>query len=263
MKIHTYKITGLLLIFAVMGALSSCGGRKAKSTDETELSFMVFAGAGMSDAVTEIIDSFETRYLVQASTNLASSGTLARQIEQGASPNVFIAASTKWADYVDSLGFVVHPYKETITKNSIVLIAPKDSQMDSIEINNSLDLIPLLGDGRLSMGNPQHVPAGEYAKQSLEYYGWYEKLNDKILPAKDVRSALMVVELGEAPLGIVYKTDALKSEKVKIIGTFPEESHVPINFVSMACSDDEATILLYNYLKSEEASTIWKKYGFN
>jgi len=113
------------------------------------------------------------------------------------------------------------------------------------------------------MGDPEHVPAGLYAKQALGYFGWYKKLSEKMLPAKDVRSALMVVEMGEAPVGIVYRTDAQKSEKVKVIGTFPDRSHQPIVYVSSVCRESGLSKEFYDYLKSEQATPVWVKYGFN
>ncbi len=223
---------------------------------------MVFAAASLTDVLDEIVDSFEVKYNVEVKTNMASSGKLARQIEQGGQPDVYISASKKWANYVDSLGYILKGFKSELAYNELVLIAPVESSLNVASIDKDLDFNALIGDGKLSMGDPSHVPAGKYAKQSLAYYSWYKNAYEKMLPAKDVRSALMYVEMNEAPVGIVYKTDALKSKKVKILNTFPEESHKPIVYVGGACSESTVGKEFFNYLKSPETKAIWEKYGF-
>ncbi|MCW3807984.1 molybdate ABC transporter substrate-binding protein [Plebeiibacterium marinum] len=250
-----YKNIILSIIFL---GLFSCTPIKK----EQKQSITVFSGAGLTDVLTEIVDSFEVKNHIKVKTNLASSGTLARQIEQGEVPDVYISASKKWADYIDSLGFTLANYKQGVAINNMVLIAPKNSTLNIAAIDSSLDIASILKDERLSMGDPAHVPAGKYAKQALEYYGWYKPLKDRILPAKDVRSALMVVELGETPLGIVYKTDALKSEKVRILTTFPSKSHIPISFIASVLKDNKLAKDFYTFLSAEEMKSVWEKHGF-
>ncbi len=256
----------LLAVFTSIILFASCGSGSSNNekSDQAnnEESIMVFAGASLTDVLSEIIDSFEIQYKVNVKTNMASSGTLARQIEQGATTDIYISASKKWADYVDSLGYIIDGYKKQVATNELVLIAPKTSNIQVNSIDSTLSLLALLGDNRISMGDPLHVPVGKYAKQSLEYFGWYQQLNAKILPAKDVRSALMVVEMEEAPIGIVYKTDALKSEKVKILNTFPEKSHMPIVFIAGLINENNVAKEFFAYLSSEEPRKIWAKYGF-
>jgi molybdate transport system substrate-binding protein len=246
--------------------LISCGTGQVKEAAYGEAGqhqpIMVFAGAGLTDVLSEIIDSFEILNPIKVQTNMASSGTLARQIEQGADPDIFISASTHWADYVDSLGYILPGTKVPIAKNELVLIAALNSSVKVAAIDSSLDFMSLLGKYRLSMGDPAHVPAGSYAKESLEYYGWFDKLEGKILPAKDVRSALMVVEFDEAPLGIVYHTDAQKSDKVIILGTFPETSHKPIVYVGGLCKENDMAKVFFEYLTGNASQTIWAKHGF-
>ena len=244
-------------------SIVSCSNSNQSKTDSKTKSIMVFSAASLTDVLNEIVDSFEVKYAVKVKTNMASSGTLARQIEQGGQPDIYISASKKWANYVDSLGYIQQGFKSTIAKNHLVLIAPHSSIIQASSIDSTLDFISLVGKNRLSIGDPAHVPAGRYAKQSLEYYGWYSKLDDKILPAKDVRSALMVVEMEEAPMGIVYKTDALKSNKVKILNTFPENSHKPIMYVSGVINNNQIAKDFYKYLLADETKVIWEKYGFN
>ncbi len=254
-------------VIAISYLVFSCGtgagtGNKNEGHTGQGKTIMVFAGASLTDVLSEIIDSFEVKHQVEVKTNMASSGTLARQIEQGESPDVYISASRKWANYVDSSGFILKEYKSEIAQNDLVLIAPQGSDIEVPAIDSSLVFPSLLGSGRLSIGDPLHVPAGKYAKQSLEYFGWYGQLDKKTLPAKDVRSALMVVEMGEAPLGIVYRTDALKSKKVRILNTFPEKSHKPIVYVAGVCQDNKLAKDFFVYLNSDETKDIWIKYGF-
>lgn len=228
----------------------------------TKDEIMVFSAASLTDVVKEIAAAFEDEYHARVKTNMASSGTLARQIAQGVVPDVYISANRRWMDYVDSLEYMK---KETIKKiagNKLVLITPLSDSRTSVAIDRSLDMSALLGDSRLSIGDPAHVPAGKYAKEALAYFGWESVLEKHALPAKDVRSALMVVEMGEAPLGIVYRTDALKSRKVKVIGTFPEQAHQPIVYVAGVCSGNEKAGAFMLFLVSEASTEIWCKSGF-
>ncbi len=262
------KFNYTIILIAVNIALTSCwpgnkGTRKTtKNMSGEKQSIMIFSAASLTDVLSEIVDSFEVRNNIKVKTNLASSGTLARQIEQGGSPDVYISASKKWSNYIDSLGYNLNGYKSDIAQNELVLIAPLTSTLEVPVIDSALDFTSLHGTKRLSVGDPSHVPAGRYAKQALKHFGWYRQLDNKILPAKDVRSALMVVEMEEAATGIVYLTDALKSDKVKILSSFPVKSHQPIEYVAGVCNDNDAAKDFFAYLNSNETKTIWKKYGF-
>ena len=145
----------------------------------------------------------------------------------------------------------------------MVLIAPLNSKLDSFAFSSEIDL-PELFEGRISIGDPQYVPAGAYAVQIFKRLDCEKKMESRFLPAKDVRSALVVVELGEVEAGIVYKTDALKSKKVKIITEFPDSLHEPVNYfmVMIKNQKNELSTNLYNYIVSDEMASVWKKYGF-
>ncbi len=223
----------------------------------------VAAGAGMKEVVTEIIDSFKVHYPnVEFATNWAASGVLAKQMKQGNVPDVFFAANKKWVDYVDSLGLVVNHQRAVIAKNELVLVAPKHSAINPVQFGNQLDLNYLIGDGHLSIGDPSYVPVGAYAKQSLEYYGLFDNVKSKLMMAKDVRSALWVVELGEAPLGIVFRSESYRSKKVKELAVIPAKSHKPIVFIASLCSVSSESEAFYKYLKSNTAQKIILKNGF-
>ena len=265
MKKKVIQWNSVIALVTLALFLYACGTGKSKTgknEEGTEQQIMVFAAASLTDVLSEIIDSFEVKTHIMVQTNMASSGTLARQIEQGGSPDIFISASKKWANYVDSMGLILPGFREEIAQNELVLIAPINTTLKAEKIDSTLDFISLTGTGRLSIGDPAHVPAGKYARQSLEYFGWYKPLENKTLPAKDVRSALMVVEMEESPIGIVYKTDAMKSGKVIILTKFPDKSHKPIVYVAGVCKDNPAAKEFFTFLNSGETLPIWVKYGF-
>ena len=253
---------GFGLLAGLVGMVFLSPGCQQKEKKNQAEPLVVYAAASLTDVIGEIIDSFEIRHQVRVRTNLASSGTLARQMEQGGDPDIYISASLKWADYIDRLGLILPGFKSEIARNALVFIAPKKSKLQIDTINSSLNLLSLLGNERLSMGDPSHVPAGQYALQSLNYYQWYENLNNRILPAKDVRSALMMIEIEESPLGIVYQTDAFKSKGVKILKKVPEESYEPISYIAGLCRNSKYGKEFFLYLQSDEAKGIWEKYGF-
>ena len=240
-------------------ASMSCGHQQSI----TDNSLLVYSGAGLTDVIAELKDSFQVKYTTKVNLNLASSGTLARQIEHGGAPDVYISASMRWANYVAELGSVVDSSMCDVCYNNIVIIAPVDSKIDSLVIDSRLDISKVLKGKYLAIGNPAHVPVGKYAKQSLDYYQQYDLLLPFLLMAKDTRSALMTVEMGEAALGIVYYTDALRSDKVKIVAILPEESHTKIRYVASLCKDEALSRSFLSYISSEEIQWIWSKHGFN
>ena len=224
---------------------------------------MIFAGVGMKNAVTEIIDSFSTVHpKIKILSNWAPSGILAKQIAQGQIPDVFISANQKWTHYVDSLGCIIDGRTMAVAKNEIVLVAPIDAKVDSLKFDSSLDLSGLLNGGLLSIGDPAYVPVGNYAKQALEYYQLYPQVAAQLVPARDVRSTLWVVELGEAAAGIVFRSEANKSKKVKTIALIPPESHKAITFLASQCKNTVEAREFYNFLNTTKARNIWVKHSF-
>ena len=247
----------LLLVFLLF--LSGC--RSAENSPKEEI--LVYCAASLTDVITEITRDFESGSGVNVNLNLASSGTLARQIEMGATPDLYISANREWLDYLGQKEKLEADTKTIIAQNTLVLIAPATSKLEPVPYSSKLSL-PALLNGRFSIGDPQHVPAGNYAIELLNTLGWLEELQSGFLPAKDVRSALMVVELSEAEAGIVYKTDALKSDKVKIITEFPDSLYSPVtyNMGIIKGQKNDRSLQLYNYIVSEKMLTVWKKYGF-
>ena len=251
------KLKIMLTVSIVLG-LVGCGHKTKKGNE----ALLVYSGAGLTDVISELRDSFQVKYPTKVDLNLASSGTLARQIEHGAAPDIYISASLRWANYVQDLGCVVDSVMQDVCYNDIVIIAPFDSKITADQLDSTFNLAPLLDGQYLAIGNPAHVPVGKYAKESLVYYKRYEALEKQLLMAKDTRSALMTVEMGEAAMGIVYYTDALRSEKVKIIGLWPEQSHTCIRYIASLCQEEDLAKTFLAYITSDKVLVIWEKHGF-
>ena len=252
------------LIVCVLFSLVFSGvfGNRAEATDEKVI---VFAAASTTNALTDIGKIFMERKMGEFTPSFASSSTLAKQIENGAPANIFLSADQKWMDYLAEKKMIDSASRNDLLGNRIVLIAPADSKLGSIAVTSTLKLSELLAGGRLAMGDPDHVPAGIYGKKALESLNLWPSIQDRIARANDVRAALLLVERGEAPLGIVYATDAAISDKVKVVGLFPEDSHPPIVYpvAVVAGQDTPATHRFLVFLKSPEAKAIFEKYGFS
>lgn len=180
-----------------------------------------FAAASLTNALQDIAAQYKKEKQVDVVASYASSSTLARQIEQGAPVDLFISADQQWMDYAIDKQQMVANTRYTLLGNELVLIAPKDSKITKVEIDKKTDWKKLLEGGRLAVGDPDHVPAGIYAKESLENLGAWATLAPEMARANNVRSAMALVERAEAPLGIVYGSDAIASDKVKVVGGIP------------------------------------------
>ena len=224
----------------------------------------IFAAASLTNALQDIAAQYQKEKQVDVVASYASSSTLARQIEQGAPADLFISASQQWMDYAIDKQQIVANTRYTLLGNTLVLIAPQDSKIDSVVIDKKTDWKKLLDGGRLAVGDPDHVPAGIYAKESLEHLDAWAVLAPEMARANNVRSAMALVERAEAPLGIVYGSDAIASNKVKVVGTFSEASHKPIEYPMAIVKGHENQNVndFYDYLKSPQATEIFKIYGF-
>ena len=224
----------------------------------------VFAAASLTDALGDVAQAWAKRGHPPIRTSYAASSTLARQIEQGADANIFASADEQWMDYLAGRGLIVPGTRRDLLSNQLVLIVPANAPKQ-VSIGSGLDLAALLGPaGRLAMGDPAHVPAGLYAKQALEKLGWWEAVAPRLARTDDVRGALLLVERGEAPAGIVYKTDAMISKAVMIAGVFPPGSHDPIAypFAMIRGHETPEARSLLDFLSGPEAKAIFAKRGF-
>jgi molybdate transport system substrate-binding protein len=224
----------------------------------------VFAAASVKNALDEIDAAYTAKTGVKIVASYAASSALAKQIEQGAPADIFFSADIDWMNYAIGKKVVGEPTRFNLLGNNLVLIAPKDSSINNVAIGPGFDLAKLAGDGKIATGDVKAVPAGKYAKAALEKLGAWQAVQSKFAMAESVRAALTLVARGEAVLGIVYSTDARVEPGVKIIGSFPADSHPPIVYpvAATVTANIEAAGYLA-FLRSSAAKAIFEKYEFN
>jgi molybdate transport system substrate-binding protein len=228
-----------------------------------EKSIIVFAAASMKNALDDVDAAFTKKSGIKVLASYAASSALMKQIEQGAPADVYVSADLKWMDYGSQKKLMNDNTRVNLLGNRLVLIAPKDSKIGSVAIAPGFDLARLAGDGRIAVGDVRAVPAGLYAKAALEKLGAWAAVEPKLAMAENVRAALILVARGEAPLGIVYETDAKVEPGVKIVGLFPEDSHPPIIYpvaLTTGAKPDAAQYL--EFLHTRAAKSVFESYGF-
>jgi len=245
-------------------ALAILFGPAVVPASAQDKSLTVFAAASMKNALDDIDTAYTGKTGVKIVASYAASSALAKQIEQGAPADVFVSADTDWMDYAANRKVISAPTRLNLLGNSIVLVAPKDSGIDKVTIGQGFDLAKLAGDGKIATGDVNAVPVGKYAKAALEKLGAWPAAAPKFAMAESVRAALTLVARGEAALGIVYATDARVESGVKIVGTFPMDSHPPIIYPVAATSTARPEAASYlAFLRSSAAKAIFEKYGFS
>ncbi len=225
----------------------------------------VFAAASLKNALDDIGRAFKAANGIQIVTSYAASSTLAKQIEQDAPADLFISADLDWMDYLAKRHLIKPGSRENLLGNSIVLVTPaKGGLTGTLTLAPGVPLAAALAGGRLAMADVGSVPAGKYGKSALEKLGLWTSVKDHIAQADSVRAALALVARGEAPLGIVYATDAAAEPSVKIVATFPESSHPPIIYpaAAIAASKSEEAPAFLAYLRSPAAVAAFRKQGF-
>jgi molybdate transport system substrate-binding protein len=222
----------------------------------------VFAAASLKDALDENAKAYQARADDRIVVSYAASSALAKQIEAGAPADLFISADLEWMDYLEQRRLIRADTRRNLLRNRLVLIAPADSKV-SVNIAPGFPLVALLGNGRLAMANPDTVPAGKYGKASLEALGVWKDIQSKVAAAENVRAALVLVSRGEAPFGIVYRTDAAAEAKVRVVGLFPENTHPPIIYpIAVTAAGKSAAAAFMSWLNKPEARAIFQKHGF-
>ena len=224
---------------------------------------VIFAAASLKDALDTINANWKKESGKQAVTSYAASSALAKQIEKGAPADIFVSADEDWMNYLAERKLIKPDTRFDLAGNRLVLIAPTDSKLTAT-IGQDFPLASLLGDGRLAMADTASVPAGKYGKAALEKLGAWDGVKDKIAQAENVRAALSLVSRGEAPLGIVYATDAKADPKVKVLNAFPESTHAPILYpiaITAASTNADAPAFLA-YLKTADAQGVFEAQGF-
>jgi molybdate transport system substrate-binding protein len=231
---------------------------------QAQNNMVVFAAASLKNALDEVAATWARDIGKPApKISYAASSALAKQIEQGAPADLFISADLDWMDYLAGKNLIKADTRFNLLGNKIALIAPKDSKTTSVTIKGA-DLAKALDGGRLSMANVDSVPAGKYAKSALERLGAWNDVKDHVAQAENVRAALLLVARGEAPLGIVYSTDAAAEPDVRVVATFPDDSHPPIIYpaaLTKESGDADAKAFL-DFLRSAKARLSFEKQGF-
>lgn len=222
----------------------------------------LYAAASLTDVLTELSDTYQKKHPgIVIKKSFAGSSTLARQIENGAPADIFISADNDWTDYLQKRELLLADSKNTVVTNELVLIAPSSSKV-RVKLDPEFNIDASFS-GRLCTGDTASVPAGKYAKQSLVFYNWWDKISSRIVGTEDVRTALAFVERAGCSLGIVYKTDAKLSKKVKVIATFPANSHKPIEYPGVLIKNaNEESKNFWMFLQSNDAKIVYQRYGF-
>lgn len=235
----------------------------AAPTFAQEKTLTVFAAASMKNALDDINAAFLKATGAKVTASYAASSALARQLEQGAPADIFASADLDWMDYSSQKKTIKDDTRVNLLGNKLVLIAPKDSKLTDVKVGSGPELANAIGDGRIATGEVNSVPVGKYAKGALEKLGIWASVQNKFAMADNVRAAMALVSRGEAVLGIVYETDAKVDPNVKIVGTFPADSHPPITYPVAATVNAKPEAAAYlNFLRSNTAKAVFEQYGF-
>jgi molybdate transport system substrate-binding protein len=238
-------------------------GQGAPATAQQK-SITVFAAASLKNALDDADKAFAAKTGIKIVASYAATSALAKQIEAGAPADVFISADLRWMDYAAQQKLIKPDTRFDLLGNKLVLIAAKDAPVGTVTIGPGFDIAKLAGDGRIAVADVKAVPAGRYAKAALESLGAWPAAEKKLAMAENVRAALAYVGRGEAPLGIVYATDAAVEPKVKVIGVFPGGSHpkiiYPVAATAATRKPDVAAYLVF--LRGTDARSVFERYGF-
>lgn len=244
------------------GLLWLTSGACALASPVQRPQILLFAAASLSDAMQEIAAAYQKTADVSVKSSFDSSSVLARQIEAGASAEVFFSADTAWMDYLQSRKLIQPATRRNLLGNELVLIAPAQSRI-RLKIAPRFPLATALGDGRLAIGDPDSVPAGRYARSALTSLGVWKEIEPRLARAENVRVALLYVDRGEAPLGIVYASDALADNNVRVVDTFPADSHEPIVYpIALTAAAHAQAAAFLGYLSGPQARDIFVRHGF-
>ncbi|MGH6990293.1 MAG: molybdate ABC transporter substrate-binding protein [Stellaceae bacterium] len=226
---------------------------------------LVFGAASLRNALGDAIAGYERSGGGKVIAAYAASSALARQLENGDDADIYISADLDWMNDVEKHHLIVATTRKNLLGNSLVLIAPRSGHAPMVGIRKGFDLRKLLGDGRLAMANPDAVPAGKYGKAALKYLGIWKDVKGRVAAAANVRAALLYVDRGETPYGIVYATDAASDKNVVVVGQFPRNSHPPIIYpvaLMKTASKKAAARKFLAFIESPAAKKYFEKQGF-
>ncbi|WP_295933759.1 molybdate ABC transporter substrate-binding protein [uncultured Xanthomonas sp.] len=226
----------------------------------------VFAAASLKESLDEAASAYQRASGTPVQVSYAASSTLARQVEQGAPADVFVSADQEWMDYLQQRKLIDPALRRDLLGNTLVLVAPAASKAQ-VDLRKPSALLAALGaQGRLAVGQTASVPAGKYARAALQALGQWDSVQPRLAESESVRSALMLVARGEAPLGIVYGSDAQAEPKVRVVATFPADSHAPIVYPVAplrASPQAKAAAEFVRWLGTPPAQAIFRRHGFS
>jgi molybdate transport system substrate-binding protein len=249
------RLAGVLAALGLLLPLSAQAAEK----------ITVFAAASLKNALDETIGAFTAETGTEVVASYAASSALAKQIEAGAPADLFISADIPWMNYLAERNLIDGASRVDLLGNALVLVAPAASSAGKIDLGRAADLSTVLGDGRLAVGQVDSVPAGKYAKAAMESLDLWAAMEPKLAQSDNVRAALALVSQGEAPLGIVYASDAVTDPGVKVVGTFPPGSHPPIIYPAALIRTEQpssAAADFLAFLKDDQAAAAFRKAGF-
>lgn len=247
-----------LVLLALQSAAPSAQARPAPRR------LLVFAASSLTDALNEAAAAYAAAGRPKPAFSYAASSVLARQIEQGAKADLFISADEAWMDYLAARKLIDPATRVSFLSNELVLIAPAGRPLN-VKIAAGFDLAGALRGGKLAMADPESVPAGRYGRAALQSLGVWNSVEGSVARAENVRAALRFVETGDAPAGIVYRTDAITSGgKITIVGAFPAASHPRISYPMAVVSGGQAgeAKAFEAFLRSPAARAVFKRQGF-
>lgn len=246
-----------LLLLPIAALLAAC------SAEPEDKGPVVLAAASMQESLQAVADEWTQEGHAAPVLSFAASSALARQVEQGAPADLFVSADEEWMDALERQKLLKPQTRATLLGNSLVLVAPASSTV-TVNFTDPASFPAALGKGPLAIADPAAVPAGKYGKAALESLNLWQAAEGRLAPAENVRAALALVERGEAPLGIVYATDAKAAPKVKVMATFPVSSHPPIRYpvAVLAASTNDDAEAFRAFLNSAKARAIFARYGF-
>jgi molybdate transport system substrate-binding protein len=253
--------TSVRLILACAVGLGLCFA-PARAATQAGDDVIVFAAASLQTALDDLTAPVQKATGVRMRISYAASSALARQIEGGAPAGVFISADLDWMNYVADRKLIRAESRVNLLGNQLVLVATKGSKV-SLKIAPGFGLAQALGRERIAVADPAAVPAGKYAREALTKLGVWDSVANKIAATENVRASLLLVSRGEAPLGIVYRTDAMVDPGVVVVDTFPESSHAPIIYpAALTTAASPAAGKVLDYLKTPAARAVFDKHGF-
>jgi molybdate transport system substrate-binding protein len=251
------KVSGWLAWAPAVAILMVPHSTRAQSSD-----VLIFAAASLKNVIDDLAAPCKQVTGVGYQASYAASSTLAKQIAEGAPADIFISADLEWMDDVARRNLIESASRVNLICNDLVLVAPKASSV-ALKIAPNFGLAAALGNGRLAVGDPAAVPAGLYAKAALTSLGVWNSVSSRLAPSENVRAALLLVSRAEAPLGIVYRTDAIADATVRIVDVFPESSHPAIVYpAALTARAPAAARKVLEYLRGPAARAVFEKQGF-